>query len=134
MYRTHSFKTLDDVLHHLRRVQPRELVIDIDFPESTIVREQITQNMTCLVSIYDKPADSDSMLRHIFGVQTLSSFGKALEQGRQYAMALLCNYLQHIQPHALQTIVRVQYDARHDDVMLDIVTIRNLEIITSQYE
>ncbi len=134
MYRTHSFKTLDDVLHHLRRVQPRELVIDIDFPESTVVRGQITQNMTCLVSIYDKPADSDSMLRHIFGVQTLSSFGKALEQGRQYAMALLCNYLQHIQPHALQTIVRVQYDARHDDVMLDIVTIRNLEIITSQYE
>ncbi len=74
------------------------------------------------------------MLRHVFGVQTLTSFGKALESGRQYAMALLCNYLHHIQPHALQTIVRVQYDARHQDVMLDMVTMRNLELLASQYE
>jgi DNA mismatch repair ATPase MutS len=110
------------------------LVIDIDFPESTTLRDQISQTMPCLISIYDKPADPDAMLRHIFGVQTLSSFGKALEHGRQYAMSLLCNYLHHIQPHALQTIVRVQYDARGHDVMLDMVTIRNLELITSQYE
>ena len=133
-YRTHSFKTLEETLQHFARIQPREVVIDIDFPESISVRDQLAQHMFCLVSMYDKPADSDAMLRHVFGVQTLSSFGKALEAGRQYAMALLCNYLQHIQPHSLQTIVRVQYDSKNDDVMLDMVTVRNLEILTSQYE
>jgi DNA mismatch repair protein MutS len=133
-YRTHSFKTLEETLQHIARIQPRELVVDIDFPESIAVRDQIAQSTTCLVSIYDKPADSDAMLRHVFGVQTLASFGKALEAGRQYAMALLCNYLHHIQPHSLQTIVRIQYDAKNDDVMLDMVTVRNLEILTSQYE
>jgi DNA mismatch repair protein MutS len=132
-YRTNSFKTLDELLHHVWRVLPREIVIDIDFPESLALRETIGQG-SCLVSIYDKPADCDAMLRHVFGVQTLASFWKALEGGRKYAMALLCNYLQHIQPHALQTIVRVQYDAKADDVMLDVVTLRNLEILTSQYE
>lgn len=88
----------------------------------------------CLISTYDKPADSTALLRVVFGVQTLASFGKALEDGREHAMALLCNYLQHIQPHALQTIVRVQYDMQDDAVMLDIVTMRNLEVMTSQYE
>ena len=125
---------MEETLQHFARIQPREVVIDIDFPESISVRDQLAQHMFCLVSMYDKPADSDAMLRHVFGVQTLSSFGKALEAGRQYAMALLCNYLQHIQPHSLQTIVRVQYDSKNDDVMLDMVTVRNLEILTSQYE
>ncbi len=133
-YWTCSFHTLEDTLQHLSRMQPRELVIDIDFPESLSVREQVSQSMICLISVYDKPVDSDAMLRHVFGVQTLSSFGKALEEGRHHAMALLCNYLNHIQPHALQTIVRVQHDAKSDDVMLDLVTIRNLEILASQYE
>lgn len=141
-YRTHSFSTLADLIHHLAQIQPRELVIDIDFPESQAVREQMTNHLSqssshasgTLVSTYDIPADADGLLRHVFGVQTLASFWAALEQGRAHAMALLCNYLQRIQPHALQTIVRVQYDARDNHVMLDAVTIRNLELITSQYE
>ncbi len=134
-YFTHSFKTLEDVLIHTNRLQPREIVVDIDFPERTTLREELQNTMPgCLISTYDKPADSEALLRAVFGVQTLSSFGKALEEWRERAMALLCNYLQHIQPHALQTIVRVQYDVQDEAVMLDIVTMRNLEIIVSQYE
>ncbi len=135
MYMTHSFATLDDLLHHIKRLQPREVVVDIDFPERITIREQITQTLpSCLVSTYDKPADSQALLRAVLWVQTLTSFGKALEQGREHAMWLLCNYVQHVQPHALQTIVRVQYDAQQHAVMMDMVTIKNLELVVSQYD
>lgn len=66
MYMTHSFATLDDLLHHIKRLQPREIVVDIDFPERTTIREQITQTLpSCLVSTYDKPADSQALLRAV---------------------------------------------------------------------
>lgn len=39
-----------------------------------------------------------------------------------------------MQPHALQTIVRVQYDAQQHAVMMDMVTIKNLELVVSQYD
>jgi DNA mismatch repair protein MutS len=133
-YWTQSFYSLDILLQHIRRIWPSELVIDIDFPELSSVREYMKQTEQCLISIYDKPADPTSMIRGILWVQTLQSYGKALEQWRQTAMALLCNYLQHIQPHSLKTIVRIQYHAQGNDVMLDMVTVKNLEIVASQYE
>lgn len=49
-------------------------------------------------------------------------------------MALLCHYVQHIQPHALQTIMRIHYEGEHNIVMMDMVTIKNLELIVSQYD
>jgi DNA mismatch repair protein MutS len=49
-------------------------------------------------------------------------------------MALLTNYLARVQPHAIDTLVRVQFDASTHDVMLDLVTIKNLEILQSQYD
>lgn len=135
VYHTQSFLTLTQLFSHLTHLQSREIVIDVDFPESQVLREYIQQqNANCLMSTYDKPHDGEALLRHITGVQTLTSFGKALEEGRQHAMALLVNYLAHIQPHALQTLVRIQYNSATYDVMLDMVTLRNLEIIASQYE
>ena len=74
------------------------------------------------------------MVCQVLRVQTLASFGTSLEQGRYTAIALLFNYLQRIQKKTLDTIVRIQYDASHEEVLLDIVTIKNLELISSQYE
>ncbi len=120
------------------RVQPRELVVDIDFPEAAALRDHIaaaaSPAATCLISTYDQPADVITALRTQLRVQTLASFGKALEGGRAHAMALLTNYLARVQPHALDTLVRVQFDASTHDVMLDLVTIKNLEILQSQYD
>lgn len=134
-YYTRSFHTFEDLLWHLSRLQPREIVVDIDFPQNTEIRTYVTAQWTdILVSTYDKPVDVDRFLSWLFGVQTLSSYGKALEEGREYAMWLLLHYLQHIQEGVARSLLRIQYDSQTDDVMLDAVTIRNLEIITSQYE
>lgn len=89
---------------------------------------------TCLISTYDQPAAADEMLQHVFGIQSLSSFGKALEDGRKLAFSLLVNYLRSVQKGSIHNIISVAYDNSSDTVLLDNVTIKNLEIFASHYE
>ena len=67
------------MLKFLLVMSPSEIVIDIDFPEKQEVEKYMSNFSTCLISTYDQPAAADEMLQHVFGIQSLSSFGKALE-------------------------------------------------------
>jgi DNA mismatch repair protein MutS len=80
MYWTRSFRTLEELMSHVHRLQPRELIIDVACPQHAEIQTQIKQVANCLVSTYDKPTDSEGYLCALLGVQTLASFGKALEE------------------------------------------------------
>ena len=134
-YHTRSFRTLEMLLQWFSHIQPREVVVDIDFPETQQLREFFqSQSQETLITIYDQPVDTNQFLCTILKVQTLASFWKALEEWRQTAMSLLLNYVVHIQNTENIWLLRVQYSSQTTDVALDSVTIRNLEIVSSQYE
>ena len=74
-------------------------------------------------------------------IQTIASFGKALEHGRLHATGLLFYYLKHTQnPNpakdgaGLSNIVRVALHSQDNRVLMDDVTIKNLEVFSSSYE
>jgi len=50
------------------------------------------------------------------------------------AFALLLNYIKNTQKTDLHNIVRVSLHASKDRVLLDNITIKNLEIFASSYE
>ncbi|MEI7558423.1 MAG: hypothetical protein WCJ45_06605 [bacterium] len=49
-------------------------------------------------------------------------------------IALLFSYLTYTQKHALANITRISFHSQHQFLILDDVTIKNLEILTSTYE
>ncbi len=133
-YRTQSFDAIETLLKFLLVLSPSEIVIDIDFAEKGEIEQYMSAFSNCLISLYDQPAAIDEMLQHAFGVQSLSSFGKALEDGRKGAFALLVHYLRSVQKGSIHNIISVSYDNSSDSVLLDNVTIKNLEVFASHYE
>jgi DNA mismatch repair protein MutS len=51
-----------------------------------------------------------------------------------YTFALLLNYLKNTQKSNLHNIVRVSLHTMKDHVLLDNITIKNLEVFASSYE
>lgn len=133
-YRTQSFSTIDELLKFLLHLSPAEIIVDIDFPEKGDLENHMHNFSHCLISTYDQPSDADLLLQSVFGIQSLTSFGKALEDGRKYAFSLLVNYLRGVQKGSIHTIISVSYDNSTDAVLLDNVTIKNLELFASHYD
>lgn len=133
-YRTQSFGAIEELLKFLLVLSPSEIVIDIDFAEKQEVEKYMSNFSHCLISTYDQPAGVDELLQNILGVQSLSSFGKALEDGRKLAFSLLVNYLRSVQKSSIHTISSVAYDNSSDAVLLDNVTMKNLELFSSHYD
>jgi hypothetical protein len=61
-------------------IKPSEIIIDIDFHEKDDVTTPLQQYLKCLISIYEVPFDTEHYVQHMTKVQSLASFGKALDE------------------------------------------------------
>ena len=87
-----------------------------------------------MVSVHDVPVNVDEYIANQCNVQTISSYGKALEDGRLQAFGLLISYLKNTQKKNLNNIVRISLHNQDSQVLLDEITTKNLEIFSSSYE
>jgi hypothetical protein len=78
-------------------IKPVEIILDLDFAQKDEFTFVIQQTLPSLISIFDVPVDPEKFIMNITHTQTLQSFGKALENGRMKALALLFHYLTHTQ-------------------------------------
>ena len=90
--------------------------------------------MKCLLSVYEVPSDPALFLTNSCKIQTLNSFGQATSPGRLQAIALLLNYIKHTQTQALTNIYKISYHAQLGMVLMDDITMKNLELFSSSYE
>jgi DNA mismatch repair ATPase MutS len=115
-------------------IRPVEIIFDIDFPSKDDIITPVQQYIKCLVSVFDVPVHPDDFISQVCNIQSISSFGKALEDGRLATTALLFNYLKHTQKKSLSNIVRISFHSNDKLVIIDDITIKNLEIFASSYE
>lgn len=133
-YWTKSFATLAEVQKWVLTLKATELIIDVDFPDKETVSRPLQQYVNGLISIYEIPSDPELFLRSLCNIQTLASFGQATQPGRLQAITLLLNYLKHTQINSLKNINKISYHAQTSRVLMDEITIKNLEIFASSYE
>ena len=133
-YNTKSFENIEIMQNFILGLDPVEIIFDVDFPNKTELQNNIKNYTDSLISIYDVPVDPDKYILNQCKIQTLSSFGQALEWWRLDAFALLLNYLKNTQKSNLHNIVRVSLHTMKDRVLLDNITIKNLEVFASSYE
>jgi len=116
------------------QLRPTEIIIDTDTRIKEELITPIQQYLQCLISVYAVPVDPAHFITSLCKVQHTSSFGKALESGRLEAMALLFAYLQHTQQQQLTNISKIRFHSSEGLVLMDEVTIKNLELFASSYE
>ncbi len=125
-YATQSFSDMADMIKSLARIQPKEIIIDIDFPERTELEQYIHQVLQVTLSIDDCPHDIDHYLQGILGTSTLDWYGEALWDGRKHAIGVLFSYIEKMQKHKLSTIHTITHVTPTGKVHLDHITIKNL--------
>ncbi|MDR0282414.1 MAG: hypothetical protein LBI53_03755 [Candidatus Peribacteria bacterium] len=133
-YRTKSFSHLSDVQKWILSLAPSEVIMDVDFREKDSISTPIQHYLKCLISVYEIPSDPQLFLTHVTKVQSLASFGAATHAGRLQAITLLLNYIKHTQQYALNTIYKISYHSQLGMVMMDDITMKNLELFSSSYE
>ena len=133
-YQTKSFSNLWDAQKWILTLSPSEVIIDIDFPEKDSISTPIQQYLQCLISVYEVPTDPEGFLCNMSRVQTLSSFWQSVGEWRLQAITLLLHYIRHTQQQNLANISKISYHAQSGFVLMDEITIKNLEIFSSSYE
>lgn len=133
-YWTKSFNNLWDVQKWILTLNPSEIILDVDFREKDSISTPIQNYLKCLISVYEIPSDTELFLTNICNVQSLHSFGQAVHEGRLEAISLLLNYIKHTQQNALGNIYKISYHAQLGMVLMDDITIKNLELFSSSYE
>ncbi|MCX6823949.1 MAG: DNA mismatch repair protein MutS [candidate division SR1 bacterium] len=133
-YWTKSFSDITEMQKFILTIKPVELIFDVNFPEKESISIPVQHYMKCLISVRDLPPDPEKFLSGTTGVQQHMSYGKAVEEGRLETITLLLYYLKHTQKHALTNITKISFHSQDTYLILDEVTIKNLEILSSTYE
>lgn len=133
-YWTKSFASIEDMQKFILIINPVEVIVDIEFPDKDELNKLIKQYQNILISISDVPHRYEEYLIENCKIQTLSSYGKAVEEWRWQTLALLFSYLQTTQQTSLTNIYRIAFHSTDNMVLLDEVTLKNLEIFSSSYE
>lgn len=133
-YQTKSFVDIADMQKFILTIKPVEIILDVDFTDKDSICTPLLQYMKCSISVYELPANPDVFITSLTHTQSIASYGKALESGRLEALALLLYYLKHTQKAQLTNIVRIGLHSQEQRVLLDDITIKNLELFSSSYE
>ena len=133
-YWTKSFSNIEDMEKFIQITHPVEIIIDVEFPQKDEITKSLKQYQDFLISIADVPHRYEEYLLEKCKIQTLASYGKAVEEWRWQALSLLFSYLQNTQKTTLTNISHISLHTTDKTVLLDDVTLKNLEIFTSSYE
>lgn len=133
-YQTKSFRDIGQMQKFIFNIKPVEIVVDVDFPSKDEVVGIMKKYIQSLISVHDIPVNVEEYVANQCNVQTITSYWKALEDGRLQAFGLLTSYLKNTQKKNLNNIVRISLHNQESQVLLDEITTKNLEIFASSYE
>lgn len=132
-YLTSSFTTLEETVKAVGMLYPSEVILAHDLPNKDLITQYIHNFHTCLISSREDMSASN-FLHQLLKVQTLEGYGKALESWRKTAVSLLMSYLKHTQQTDQLMISGLRFLGERACMMIDPITIKNLELLESHYD
>lgn len=128
-----EFDELNDLLSELSRLEPREIVLDrvlFDDRDRRTLFEKYAPVHEFTLASHDN--SNDILIRH-FNVHTLEGFGLSQLQSAVRAAAQTLSYVQKTQQSKLEHIRSISVLNRKSHMILDPVTLRNLDIFYNSY-
>lgn len=134
VYQTMTIKSTDDLHRLLHQLNPREIILHKTAKGIESIGHTLPTLNHAVVSYRDMLDEAEKYLLTISKIQSLASYGEALTDGRVYPAALLLHYIAQTQQSSSVAISRLSLYRPGDYVILDDMTIKNLEIFTSHYD
>ncbi len=133
-YHTKTFNSKEDLQKFITIINPNELILDMDLNEKNNILTPIQQYIKPLISIDSIPTRHIEFIQNFCQIQSTNSFWQALEEWRSKSFSLLLNYLKKTKKITLTNFVKVSFHTNSFNVLLDDITIKNLEIFKSMYD
>ena len=133
-YRSYSCSTLTELHQVITLTHPREIILHKTSPFIKELAESLKTQPNTVISYRDMLDNPEQFITSMLRIQSISSFGQALADHRAIAFALLLHYLHKTQQQDISTVYRISLYRPGDYVLLDDVTIKNLELFSSSYD
>ena len=133
-YRSYSCSTLTELHQVITLTHPREIILHKTSPFIKELAESLKTQPNTVISYRDMLDNPEQLITSMLRIQSISSFGQALADHRAIAFALLLHYLHKTQQQDISTVYRISLYRPGDYVLLDDVTIKNLELFSSSYD
>jgi hypothetical protein len=79
-YWTKSFTTIENLQKFILLIHPIEIIVDIEFPDKDELIKVLNKYQNSLLSLADVPHRYEEYLLENLKIQTLASYGKAVEE------------------------------------------------------
>ena len=132
-YLTTTCENLNSLHQVITLIQPKEIILHKSSPFIKELYESLHTQYNTLISYRDMLDQAESFITSMLHIQSITSFWQALSDQRSIPFSLLLHYLTTTQQREISTVYRISYYRPHDYVLLDEVTIKNLEIFNSSY-
>ncbi len=135
-YWTKTFDNKEELLKFISKIAPKEVILDLDIPADlrNEIAQHIKQFVGSFISIYSKPDFPEEFIKNVLKISKLDSFWDALNENTIWVFSMLLSYLLETQKSSLANIVKISRWSEENEVRLDDITIKNLEIFQSSYE
>lgn len=134
VYQTMTITQTDDLHRMIHHISPREIILHKTAKGIDTIGHTLPMLSHVVISYRDMLDAPETYLLTITRVQSLGSYGEAVTDWRLYPTALLLHYLAQTQQSSIVAISRLSLYRADDYVILDAMTIKNLEIFTSSYD
>ena len=133
-YRTTTCEEISQLHQIVNLIHPREILLHKTSPFIRELAESLKTQPHTVVAYRDMLDQAESFITSMLHIQSVSSFWQALADQRSTPFALLLHYLTTTQQRDISTVYRISYYRPHDYVLLDDITIKNLELFNSSYD
>ena len=133
MFFTSCFTSLDDLKNFAFKLYPKEFIFSLDLEAKEELETYINQFLTPYITHWQANYAPKDYLQNLLKVNNLASFGKALDNsGKATAMCILLDYLDSLS--TLGAISKISFVENNDQIYMDAITIKNMEILQSSYD
>lgn len=133
-YWTYTCTQLSELHQIVTLIHPREIILHKTAPLINDLSQSLKTQPNTVISYRDMLDQPTPFITSMLRIQSTSSFGQALEDQREVVFALLLHYLHKTQQQDISTVYRISYYRPGDYVLMDDVTIKNLELFHSSYD
>lgn len=133
-YWTQSCDSLTSLHQIVTLTHPREIILHKTSPFIKELAESLKTQPNTVISYRDMLDNPEQFITSMLKIQSINSFGQSLAEHRATSFALLLHYLHKTQQQDIRTVYRISFYRPGDYVLLDDVTIKNLELFHSSYD
>lgn len=133
-YWTYTCNDLTQLHQIVTLTHPREIILHKTSPFIKELAESLKTQPNTVISYRDMLDNAESFITQMLKIQSITSFWQSLADQRAIPFALLLHYLYTTQKQDISTVYRISTYRPGDYVLLDDVTIKNLELFSSSYD